>query len=246
MTTDITKLPPDELFPATTQQLPKLLHALSEVQEKAQLARKIEITDQESYETACARLQDVKRAGDGLEKMRKDLKRPYLDAGRKIDHVFSPATTALEEASASLTSKTMAYRRAIEQERAARAAEARRVEAAARAKLAEQQAEAQARQAAMKQPPAQAELPEEEVPVAKIVVLPQAATAEGISVRKTKRAVVHDIHALVRAAADGDTDAMSLLVVHEPSLLRLARDRQFQLDIPGVSIVETEHMAVRR
>jgi hypothetical protein len=67
---------------------------------------------------------------------------------------------------------------------------------------------------------------------------------EGVSTRKTWRAVVIDQGALVQAVASGDAPAR-LITVNQVELNKLARALQGDLKVPGVRAVCDESVAVR-
>lgn len=75
----------------------------------------IEIHDQEMFDTASNILTDVKSQFKELEDMRTSATKPMLQAKRKVDAWFTPATKALKECEAILKEKMTGYIEQLEQ-----------------------------------------------------------------------------------------------------------------------------------
>lgn len=82
------------------------------------------VTDPQSAQAAADLQTRLTRAGSDLEKQRKALKQPFIDAGRKIDEVAQAPALRIEQAKGSLKRLLTAYD--LEQQRLAREAEAKR------------------------------------------------------------------------------------------------------------------------
>jgi len=99
------------------------------------------VTDPQSAQQAADLQARLTKAGGELERVRKQLKQPYIDAGRKIDEVAQAPALRIEQAKASIKRLLTAYD--MEQQRLAREAEAKR-QADLRALREKQEAEAAA------------------------------------------------------------------------------------------------------
>jgi hypothetical protein len=209
-------------------------------------ARAYTVTTNEHYEAAASELISVKGVKKRLEMLRVWLKEPVLEMGRRVDDLFREPREQLEQAESAITTAMTAYSReqkrlADEQARAAHAAlvEQRRLEA-----------EAEAARVAVPVDDFDESEPEPEpyqAPVVPMVapveiVMP---TAKGVHTRSTWRARVTNLGDLVRAAADGDGLAMSLLKVDDSVLAALAKSRKGGLMIPGVEAYEDSTLVAK-
>jgi hypothetical protein len=213
-----------------------------------QRARGFTVTTQAHFEAAAAELAATKGIAKRMEALRTFLKEPILEAGRRLDDMFREPRTQLEQAESAIKASMLAFTR--EQKRIADE-ESRR----AHALLVEQrrqQAEAEATRVAAEAKPADdfADDFEEPAIVPEVVLAPipapaEAPKAKGVAVRTTWRARVTDVSAVVKAAAEGNAMAMSLLVVDERLLAQLAKSRSGNIAIPGIETFEEQTIAAQ-
>lgn len=117
---------------------PGFLNTLSQVEREV---AHIAITDTQSAQAAANILQRLTSAGSQLEKVRTDLKAPYLAIGRQIDDAARAPSKRIEDAKALIKRKRTdfdtAERERVAAEEAARRAEIARLEKQAKAEQAE-------------------------------------------------------------------------------------------------------------
>jgi hypothetical protein len=221
-------------------------------------AKAIEVADDLGLASAGEALRRIKTVSKNLEATRTAMKAPVLDAGRQIDAFFKAPAGQLADAEGVLKKRISAY--TAEQERKRREAEeaARRErerlereqrerERAERERLAaaEEAARLAAEASPMDDAPAVAEPEPIPAPAPEPVVIPEVAKVKGISTRQVAKARVVSIVDVVRAAAAGNPDALTILTVDGPALSFLVRKLGKDLAIPGVEVFEETIVAAR-
>lgn len=234
---------------------PRALATVNDANSIVEVAEAYEITDQTMYEMAGNELGRIKAKAKQIDAIREDLKRPILEAGRKVDAFFRTPLDALKRAEDVLKGRMLTYSRQIEADRRAREEAARRAaEEAARAEreaaekaAAEAHARAQAaidagdvHKAAEETATAHAVVADAQIRTESMVLAASqspasvAPIARGIGIRDSWKAQVVDFHALVRAAAENPA-YLVYLQANEQALGALARSAKSAATVPGVA-----------
>lgn len=152
--------------------------------------------------TAADQLAKIKGLAKDLDAVRKEMKKPFDDGGKKVQEQFNPKISMLEKAENILKQAMLAYD--AEAERKQREAEAKAQEEA-RKKSESMQAKAEVMREKGKDELADALEQNAETIIAAPVVAPVIAPVKtsGTSTRKTYKAKVVDLMALVKAVAEG-------------------------------------------
>lgn len=207
---------------------------------QAALDGPVELLTDQDYQDATAQLKEIKRRANVVEEERKRLKKPILEAGRRVDELFKPVLDTLAQGESQIKQGVLAYRRKLDEER--REAQRKLDEEAEKKRQRQLRYAEKARARGDEQKAEEFEEKAEAVPDA--VVVAEEPRAEGISTRKGYDAEVVDFTALVRAVAAGEAPE-SLLQVNQSALRRLAGALQDSLDIPGVKLRVTETVVAR-
>jgi hypothetical protein len=225
----------------------------------------------DTYESASAFLQGVKRLGKEIEAERKALTDPLNAVVKRIMEKFRPATDALAKAEIVVKGKLSAYAEEIERERQERERAAREAQRKAEEKLrqeaeAARQAEEEARRkaeaarragdeqaarAAEQDAARKAAMAERREEKAEVVAMSPVlvetiapAEAEGISYRTSYRAEVVDLGALCAAVLAGQAPAECILA-NEKFLGATARALKTAMNWPGVRVVAERTVSAR-
>lgn len=149
----------------------------------------------------------------------------------------------LDEARGFVQPKVIAY-----EEEAQRRAEAERIRLEAELRKEEEARrlnEAIAAEEAGVPPEVTDEILEAPVVAPPVYVPPQTAQVKGVARTVTWSAQVEDLHALVRFVAE-KKEWLNLLTVNQSALNSLAKSQKELLSLPGVRVVKTAGMAVRK
>ena len=210
-------------------------------------AEAVQVTDQESHDTALTMIGEAKQVAKQIETKRVEVKAPYLNVCKAIDGFAGPLVQTVKGIAGALEDKIRPW--IIEQDRKRRAAEAEARRAAEEARRkAEAEAQEKARQAA-----AQAAEKGEPPPPPEPVVMPAmpAVPTETRSRVETATASVdvvwdwhvEDIHAALqnRDLVEARKDALIKALTPEINLQVKAGRR----DLLGVAIYQTERVKTR-
>ncbi len=195
------------------------------------------VTNAEEYTAANEELIAIKAKIREYEKQRVDLKKPILEAGRKVDDLFKPAIAVLTAAETAIKNQMIAWKR--EQDRIAEEAreKARKeLEAAERARV----------KAIEKGDVTKVAKLEEKVAsiAATVAVVPEVPKARGFYVTGVWSANVVDLMALVKAVASGK-QPIDLLLPNQAALDDLAKAHTTNLSVPGVLAVKKDSAGSR-
>lgn len=187
------------------------------------------------------------------DELRREAERKAAEAARAEQERLR-AEAAKQEAAARAKreqeERKAAEARAREEEKARKLAEQGRAEEAARRREAAEQEEQRRREAAAeaeRQRLADAEaarLAADTMPTAPVVAF-EAPKVAGVSTQRRWSAELTDKRALIRAAADGDTVAESLLAFDQPTANKLAVALKDAMSVPGVRAVSTASKSAR-
>lgn len=129
-------------------QLPDSDALIQEADKAIALHGSFAIATADQYQDAAAKLQIVKGFAKKWEAMRKELKEPILEAGKRIDELFKPAQTRLTQAETIIKKAVVDYNNELERKRQE---EQRKAEEAARKERERIEAEARKAQEAARQ-----------------------------------------------------------------------------------------------
>lgn len=256
---------------------PEAAQAMQVANDAFAMAEAYTIDSPEMFEAAGAELRDIATRRKEIEDKRMSLTRPLDEAKKRMIEFFRAPIERLAEAEARLRGGLLAYQNAerakaeavrreaeeaahrerveIERKRrvAADAERAAREAADAARKAGDAVAAAAAESAAMDAAMA-GEQAMEAAELAEIapVALPAVAApkAAGVSTRKTWKAEVTDLRALVLAAAKraeaGDDFLLGFLLPNDKAVGMAAKAMQSKLVVPGVRVYAEESLSVRR
>lgn len=272
------QLAPEPTIPQATALTPQAASATAAkvANDAAELAACIVVDSHEMYQLAAGELQTIVGQRKKIDDLRLSITRPMDEAKKRVMDLFRGPTEMLERAENTLKQSMLTFKRAEDARVARERAEAQRIAAEERAaaERARQQAEADAAAArraaeeaaaagdaataaAAQVRVAQAEqvavAAEAELDLADIapvaVIEPAKATASGIGARKTYKAEVFDLKALVIAAAKaaeaGDDMLLGYLLANEKALNATARELKAHMRFPGVRVREEASLSVR-
>lgn len=253
--------------------LPEVATASELAQASYDIALAVEIDSPEMLAIASDELREITARRKKIEDMRLSLTRPLDESKKRIMDLFRAPTERLEQAEQLLRKGVLTYQQ-VEREKAEKArreaeaaleAERRGAEQARReAERAEHEAQALAasadskaeREAALRAAEEAARARSEaeaRVEIAEVAPLPavrEAPQPDGVSTRKTWKAEVTDLKALVLAAAErlsrGDETLLAFLTADTKALAGAARSMRNKLSVPGVRVYAEESLAVRR
>ncbi len=253
--------------------LPEVATASELAQASYDIALAVEIDSPEMLAIASDELREITARRKKIEDMRLSLTRPLDESKKRIMDLFRAPTERLEQAEQLLRKGVLTYQQA-EREKAEKArreaeaaleAERRAAEEARReAERAERDAQALAAAADSKverdaaltaaheaaRARSEAEARVEIAEIAPLPAIAQAPQADGVSTRKTWKAEVTDLKALVLAAAErlsrGDETLLAFLAPDTKALAGAARSMRNKLSVPGVRVYAEESLAVRR
>jgi membrane protein involved in colicin uptake len=218
------------------------------------IAQSIEIDSADMYRLAGDELATIKGKAKQLDEQRKSITKPLDDAKKAVMDLFLRPLEILTSAENSLKRSMLTYdqeqRRKQEEEQRkaseAAAAERRRQqeEAAQKAEEARKAAEAgDTQKAAELQQQA-----EEKAAVAEMITAPviqmEKPKAAGVNVRKTYKARVTDMKALLQAVIDGKVPE-AVIEVNESVLNSQARSLKESMKYPGVEVYTEEGISAR-
>jgi hypothetical protein len=203
-------------------------------------AESFTITSVDQYQASGNKLTEIKARQKELNELRLSLTRPLDQSKNRIVALFKPSVDRLTKAEGIIKGAMINFTR--EQERKRQEAEAKLRAAGERERerlerLAEEQRERGKEKLAEKTDARAAAVPTLTVTTAE----PQVA---GVSSRKTYRAEVEDLLALVRAVANGE-QPLGFLDANYDELNRLARQDKEAFAVPGVKLL-TDDIVVAR
>jgi colicin import membrane protein len=204
-------------------------------------AKMVTVVDQDTYEFAAARLQDVKAAWARLEAERKKLKEPIDAAAKAVQALFKPILDDLEAAEGVYKKSMLGYTQ--EQSRIA-AQRQREAEEAARKQREELEAQAKAQVKAGDVDAAAATLAVAEVvqaPVVQQTFIP----AKGTSTRKVWKVRVLDLVTFLKAVILNPS-LLSAVTIDVGVLAKLATATDGKFEMPGCEVYQEEVLASRR
>ncbi|WP_309386048.1 hypothetical protein [Cerasicoccus frondis] len=162
---------------------------MAKVTQLREQAGALKVKDDESNTQAAIYLQDITTLGAGIEKARKQVKAPYLNAGREIDAAAAKALALIDSAKGLLKGSIADYTKQQAAEQKRREEEARKQrEAEEAAKQEAEAAEAAGEDFLDLDFDEQPEATSEAKPLAK----PAAKLPDGITMRKTLYPIVED------------------------------------------------------
>ena len=194
----------------------------------------IAVIDQVSFESASGMLKKVKGQLAIIEKKRKDLKRPIIDAGKAVEEHFREVLTGVKAVELLLKGKINVY--LTEQQKIQRQLEREAQERADReaARLEKYKQNAINRGDLKKSE----EFHGRKEAVATAPVEPVVQKVSGIHQTATYRAELTSLGELVKAAAEGRVSAMDCLTFDQTAANRLARECKGASTTPGVRFIK--------
>ena len=206
-------------------------------------ANEYEIINQEVLDNAGVLLRAIVQHKNFIEKRRKEIKAPILQAGKQIDELFKAPIEACKKAEQIIKGKINTY--LAEQERILREAE-QKAEAERLAKqkeldvkLAEAQAEGD------KKAIIETQAEKIEVELAPVLEAETPVKTDGIHQRKTWSAELTSLDELILAAANGNKMAYSFLSFNQSVANALAKQLKGAVKIPGIKFIETTGIVSR-
>jgi len=215
---------------------------IPDIQETAELAKMRELVptlvdraiafkvdSDASYEKGSQVLNYLKTQSTNLDNLRKHFKQPILESGRRIDNFFKELTHPAKEAVEIVNDKMAVWWRIKEEERQkaldeARVAEAERLKAEHERERIQKDMEAEG-----------VEAEEEDLPeLPPAVIVPDAPTASGTTVRKTWSFTLMDLKKVPRIYLKLDEQAIRASI------------RDGVRDIPGLEIFEEVNFSKKR
>lgn len=219
---------------------PEAEQSAKDAQALLSVASQFIIHNANDYQTAADNLKTIKSKHNEIEQLRKTLKAPILEAGRKLDTFFKKPLNALVLAEKDYKRIMVDYQE--KQERLQREAEKK-----ARDEHARQQQEAE--ELALKEiengndEKADQILSAAEAMPAPIVVT-NKPTVEGISKRDNWKAEITDLSALVKAVAEGKAP-MTMIQANTKTIGQMARALKGSVNYPGVRFYNDKTIAAR-
>jgi hypothetical protein len=222
-----------------TYSLPDQAEVTGRAEMKLREAENYSITTPVMAEAAAEDLRKIKALSKELEENRKAITKPLDDEKAGIMDFYRPAQTFLGDAEGLLKRKLMNYQ--ADQERIRREAQAK---AEAEARKERERLEKQAQKAEASGKAEQAEALRENATLVSTNVVQEAPKLTGIATRTIWRGRVIDKHALVSAALSRP-DIMSLIVIDESALNKLATALKDNLNIPGAEAYSDTQMSAK-
>lgn len=234
------------------------------------VAKSYVIDSPEMAEAAAADLGLVKAALKKLEDERIDLKKPVLEAGRKIDSLFERLKSRYLQAEAVLKPALLNWHEAErkraeeqrrqqeeaarklreEEQRKAREAEEARLAAEAEARKAAEAGDVEAMFAAEEKAAEAAQAEAVAIETAEVlqhaapVAVAAPAKLAGVSTRQEWKAEVTDLMALVKAVAEGNA-SIELLQANQVEINKRAKALKKEFNVPGVRVYSEPNLSAR-
>jgi hypothetical protein len=218
------------------------------------IAQSIEIDSPEMYRLAGDELASIKGKAKQLDEQRKSITKPLDDAKKAVMDLFRRPLEVLTSAEGILKRSMLAY---DQEQRRKQEEEQRKARIAAEAERQRQQAEAdkkaeEARQAAeagdVKKAAELQQQAEETAAVAEMITAPviqlEKPKASGVAVRKTYKARVTDLKALLQGVIDGVVPD-AVIEINESVLNSQARSLKESMKYPGVEVYTEEGISAR-
>ena len=217
--------------------IPEAAKARADAQLMLSVAQAFAIDCEEAYLSAGEELRAIKKKYNEIEAVRVDLKKPVLEAGKKIDEMFRPALDTLRAAEAACKKEMMRWQ--TEQDRIRREREAEQARELARAEAARQKALERGDDKGV----ARAEERAAQAVAQGTLVAPPAEVKGFYTVEKWKAEVV-DFKALVKWV-NSRSGNLELLLPNEKALNKMAEGMKDKMSVPGVRVVKEEVAGMR-
>lgn len=235
--------PSIEFTPTTEHQA-----MLVEVSQTLEINKDFEIKSHEDCELAMNQGNSIATLQKRLKDTHKQIKAPYLHAGRAVDNFFNPEIKKLDGVKNYLGQKVSVYRREQDRLERERQAEARRLaEEEERKRQAEIEAEAM-EAAEQGDEEAFEELAEEiEQPtVATVVpiVRNEMPKVKGATVRKSYVAEVTNLKTFLKAALNDNT-LLAMVNIDVKAIATIAKASKGRIDYPGITVREVSKTSFR-
>lgn len=219
---------------------PEAEKTAKDAQALRETASQFQIACEADYTMAAGNLKTIKAKHSEIEKLRKSLKAPILEAGRKLDAFFKAPLDALSLAEKDYKRIMLAYQEV--QERLRREAE---IKAREERERLQREAEEQAMQEIENGNDEKADQilnAAEAMPAP--VIITDKPVIDGISTRDNWKAEVTDLPALVKAVAEGKAP-MTMIQADTKVIGQMARALKGSVKYPGVRFYNDKTIAAR-
>jgi hypothetical protein len=206
-----------------------------------QLATKLAITDQSTYEKAADMIANVSNRLKNLEAMRKKMKAPTLEAGRLVDELFKIPLKTGKDAKTLIQTKMLDYVNKVEREK-------KIIEQATQNEAIKQQEQVENEALELldqgNDEAAQKLLDNLDV-MPKPMTIVESAYAAGISTRANWKCRIVDLNKLVSAIASGKAP-LDLVTLDQSVANKYAKAVRNTLKIDGLEFYNDVGLSVRR